>query len=68
MAKMFSKSLSGFCLQQKRYRVALPESIPDLHAMIHCALGINPCDELFAGTRPVPITDGGKPVRELFGT
>ena len=43
-----------------------PVSIPDLHATIHCALGINPREELFAGSRPVPVTDDGKPVRELF--
>lgn len=44
-----------------------PVSVPDLHATIYCALGINPTDELYAsGDRPVPITDGGKPVLELF--
>lgn len=43
-----------------------PVSIPDLHATIHCALGINPREELFSGTRPVPITDNGEPIRELF--
>ena len=44
-----------------------PVSVPDLHATIHCALGINPAEELYAGSRPVPITDRGEPVRELFG-
>ena len=43
-----------------------PVSIPDFHATIHAALGINPREELYAGDRPVPITDGGEPVRELF--
>lgn len=43
-----------------------PVSVPDLHATIHCALGINPHEELYAGDRPVPITDQGEPVRELF--
>lgn len=43
-----------------------PVSVPDLHATIHAALGINPHKELYAGERPVPITDGGKAVRELF--
>lgn len=44
-----------------------PTSVPDLHATIHCALGINPAEELYAsGDRPVPITDLGQPVRELF--
>jgi hypothetical protein len=41
-------------------------SIPDLHATIHTALGINPAKELFDGTRPVQITDGGNPVAALF--
>ena len=44
-----------------------PVSVPDLHATVHCALGIHPADELYAeGDRPVPITDRGQPVRELF--
>jgi hypothetical protein len=47
--------------------VARPVSVPDLHATIHCALGINPAKELYAENRPVPITDGGQPVHELFG-
>jgi uncharacterized protein (DUF1501 family) len=46
--------------------VERPVSVPDLHATIHCALGINPAEELYAGERPIPITDGGKPVAELF--
>ena len=46
--------------------VSRPVSVPDLHATIHCALGINPREEIFAGNRPVPITDDGEPVRELF--
>lgn len=43
-----------------------PVSIPDFHATIHAALGINPNKDLDAGGRPVPITDHGKPVAELF--
>ncbi|WP_144999828.1 DUF1501 domain-containing protein [Polystyrenella longa] len=47
--------------------VSRPVSIPDFHATIHCALGINPHDELYdPDNRPVPITDGGEPIRELF--
>lgn len=47
--------------------VSRPVSVPDLHATIHCALGIDPSFELTAdGDRPVPITDQGQPVRELF--
>lgn len=44
-----------------------PVSIPDFHATIHHALGIDPAKELYDGSRPVPITDGGKPIRALFG-
>lgn len=44
-----------------------PVSVPDFHATIHAALGINPTHELFDGSRPVPITDFGKPVTALFG-
>ncbi|MCI0703001.1 MAG: DUF1501 domain-containing protein, partial [Planctomycetia bacterium] len=43
-----------------------PVSIPDFHATIHTALGIDPAKELHDGPRPVPITDGGKPIRALF--
>lgn len=46
--------------------VSRPVSVPDLHATIHCALGINPREEIYSGTRPVPLTDEGEPVRELF--
>lgn len=43
-----------------------PVSIPDFHATIHAALGIDPSKELMDGSRPVPITDGGMPIRSLF--
>ncbi len=46
--------------------VKQPVSVPDLHATIHWSMGINPSEELYDGDRPVPITDGGKPIRELF--
>ncbi len=42
-----------------------PISVPDLHATIHCALGIDPANELYDGDRPVPITDQGKPIRGI---
>ncbi len=44
-----------------------PVSIPDFHATIHAAMGINPSRELFDGSRPVPITDQGTPIAKLFG-
>jgi hypothetical protein len=44
-----------------------PVSVPDLHATIHCALGIDPGRHLRdENDRPVPITDRGEPVRRLF--
>lgn len=47
--------------------VSRPISVPDMHATMHCALGIDPSFELTAdGDRPVPITDMGQPIRELF--
>jgi len=44
-----------------------PVSIPDFHATILSALGIDPEKELFDGSRPVPVTDGGKAIQALFG-
>ncbi len=44
-----------------------PVSVSDFHATIYAALGVNPSLELFDGSRPVLITDGGKPVAGLFG-
>jgi len=41
-------------------------SVPDFHATIHAALGIDPSKNLSAGSRPVPVTDGGKPIAALF--
>lgn len=43
-----------------------PVPLVDFHATIHAALGIDPAKELMDGTRPVPLTDGGKPVAALF--
>jgi len=44
-----------------------PVSVPDFHATVHAALGINPARELLDASRPVPITDGGRPIAQLFG-
>ena len=44
-----------------------PVPLVDFHATIHAAMGIDPTKELMDGSRPVPITDGGKPVAALFG-
>ena len=45
-----------------------PVSVPDLHATIYAAMGIDPSKELYDGDRPVPITDHGKPIARLFGS
>ena len=76
-SKAFSVALAGGGLRNGRAvgvtddlgKVILekPVSVPDLFATIHCALGINPLKNLYAGERPVPITDHGQPVMELFG-
>ncbi len=47
--------------------VSTPVSVPDWHATMHCAMGIDPHEELYAGDRPVPITDNGTPIMQLFG-
>jgi hypothetical protein len=41
-------------------------SVPDYHATIYAALGINPSKDLVNASRPVPITDNGKPIAALF--
>jgi hypothetical protein len=46
--------------------VEKPVSIPDFHATVHAALGIDPSRALQDGTRPIPITDDGKPIAALF--
>jgi hypothetical protein len=50
----------------KKY-VRDPVSVPDFFATIHAALGIDYTKNLYDGDRPVPITDGGKPIAALFG-
>lgn len=76
-AKSFTVTLAGGGLQTGRAIgmtddlaqeiVERPVSVPDLHATIFAALGIDPATELYANERPVPITDGGTAVAELFG-
>jgi hypothetical protein len=43
-----------------------PVSVPDFHATIYASMGIDPNHELYDGDRPVPLTDQGIPLRELF--
>lgn len=46
--------------------VADPVSVPDFFATICAAVGVDPAKSLYDGDRPVPITDGGAPIRQLF--
>ncbi len=41
-------------------------SIPDFHATILAALGVDPAIDLYDGDRPIPITDHGTAIQELF--
>ena len=44
-----------------------PVSVPDFLATICAALNIDPARDLFdSNNRPVPITDSGQPMKELF--
>lgn len=68
---MFGGGLrSGFVVgttdEFSRKVVEGPVSVPDLHATIYAAMGINPAKELYDGDRPVPITDHGRPIPTLF--
>ena len=47
--------------------VESPVSVPDFHATVNAALGIDPAKSLSGGPRPVPITDGGRPLQDLIG-
>ncbi|MGI9442097.1 MAG: DUF1501 domain-containing protein [Rubripirellula sp.] len=46
--------------------VEKPVSVPDYFATALAALQIDPAANLYDGDRPVPITDLGKPIAELF--
>lgn len=46
--------------------VASPVSVPDFFATICAAVGVDYRKNLYDGDRPVPITDGGQPIAELF--
>lgn len=46
--------------------VANPVSIADFHASIFHTMGIDHETHLYDGDRPVPLTDRGTPIKELF--
>lgn len=52
--------------EQCKLPIENPVSIPDFHATVHAALGIDPRGELLDGSRPIPITDSGTPIEALF--
>lgn len=46
--------------------VANPVSVPDFFATILAAVQVDYSKNLYDGDRPVPVTDNGQPIRELF--
>ena len=48
--------------------VHTPVSVPDLFATVFSAMKIDPSKELYDGDRPVPISDGGTPIAQLFSS
>ena len=57
----------GFTDDLSKKVVEKPVSVPDFHATILAAMNVDTKHDLMDGARPVPITDGGKPIAELFG-
>ncbi|MGY8654471.1 MAG: DUF1501 domain-containing protein, partial [Verrucomicrobiia bacterium] len=47
--------------------VSNPVGVPDFFATACAALGVDYRKHLYAGDRPIPITDRGQPIKELFG-
>jgi hypothetical protein len=52
--------------EQSKKIVANPVSVPDFFATVLATVGVDPAKNLYAGDRPVPITDRGKPIAALF--
>ncbi|MFG0266730.1 MAG: DUF1501 domain-containing protein [Rhodopirellula sp. JB055] len=48
--------------------VSDPVGVPDFFATICAALGIDYSKNLYAGDRPVPLTDQGQPIAKLFAS
>lgn len=60
------KGAVGVTDEASKVAVERPISVPDWHATIYHALGIDYRKELFDGDRPVPLVDRGTAIRELF--
>ncbi|MGC6461102.1 MAG: DUF1501 domain-containing protein [Pirellulaceae bacterium] len=43
-----------------------PVSVPDFHAILYASTGINPTHEIYDGERPVPLTDQGQSLAQVF--
>lgn len=43
-----------------------PVSVPDFFATVCAAVGVDYSKNLYDGDRPVPITDMGQPIKQLF--
>ncbi|MGE0606864.1 MAG: DUF1501 domain-containing protein [Pirellulales bacterium] len=48
--------------------VSDPASVPDFFATICAAVGVDYSKHLYAGDRPVPVTDQGQPIARLFAS
>jgi hypothetical protein len=46
--------------------VSHPVGVPDFFATVCAAVGVDYRKNLYSGDRPVPITDRGQPINELF--
>jgi len=60
------KGAIGVTDEASKVAVERPVSVPDWHSTIYHALGIDYQKDLYDGDRPVPITDRGTAIRELF--
>jgi len=60
------KGAIGVSDEASKEVVERPITVPDWHATIYHALGIDYTKDLFDGDRPVPVVDRGTAVRELF--
>jgi hypothetical protein len=61
------KGAHGVTDDECKRPIADPVPLADFHATIYAALGIDPTKSLQGGPRPVPITDGGRPIAALLG-
>jgi arylsulfatase A-like enzyme len=60
------KGAIGVTDPESKHPIERPITVPDWHATIYHALGIDYTKDLFDGDRPVPLVDRGNAIRELF--